>query len=695
MKKLSLAFFCLILIFSLSISVAAETDSATYTFTRSVGNKTVATKAIYNPQANISMGLIGSIETTGEIKDTKADGNGNLYVLTAKGSIYKFNKDFSAFTEMQVYQNGEKVDFSGAEGMLIISDNSFYICDTEHNRVLLVENGEVKQTVSNPTSDLIPEDFVFQPSKISVNKNGYLYVVSKGCYYGALLFTPEGEFTSFYGANTVSGSILTSLTNVWNRLTQNDIKRSKTKKVLPYDFSDIYTDENGFVYTVSGTNSNGNLGQIRMLSPGGSNILINCDSTNFGEEDSVVRLNEKLRQNFCSIAVDEDGFIYALDSAYGFIYVYDNRSNLMAAFGGGRGLGNQKGTFAAANSLTYSNGKLFVSDSFNHNITVYEKTEFGSLYLTAQKYTNQSDYTSAKPYWEKVLNEDSMNLCALEGLGNAAYYENDYKTAMRYAKQAGDTALYSSALSKVQEEFYGRNFAWLFPLAVAGVTGLVVIILISVKKKIVIIKNIKLHNCVTAMFHPFKSFYDIKYRNQGSVTLAVALTALYFLSAAFCTICSDFRYTSFDASNYNVAFQLVQTIGIIALWTVGNWGMSSLTGGKGKIKEVFIVTAYSTVPLILFNIISTPLSHILASESDFAITALRTISYILCGIVMCVGLMTIHEEGFTKVLALAFLTVVLMIFIVFVLFMIAILLTQFYGFVRDVVSEVIQWNKLK
>lgn len=695
MKKLFTVFLCLTAVFSLSLSVSAGTESPTSTFTRSVGNKTVATKAIYSPLENISMGSAGSLEETGEIKDIKADKQGSLYVLTAKGNIYKFNNDFSDFTEISVYRNGEKVDFSGSEGILVLSDNSLYICDTEHNRVLLTENGEVKQIISNPTSDLIPEDFVFQPSKISVNKNGYLYVVSKGCYYGALLFTPEGEFASFYGANTVSGSILTSLTNIWNRLTQNDVKRSKTKKVLPYDFSDIYTDEKGFVYTVSGTNSNGNLGQIRMLSPGGSNILLNCDSTNFGETDSVVRLNEKVRQNFCSVTVDENGFIYALDSSYGFIYVYDNRSNLMAAFGGGRGLGNQKGTFARANSLTYSNGRLFVSDSYNHNITVYTETEFGRLYLTAQKYTNQSDYASAKPYWEKVLNEDSMNLQALGGLGNAAYFENDFKTAMRYAEKAGDTALYSSALSQVQEEFYGKNFAWIFPLAIAAVSAIVAVTLISIKKKIVIIKNVKLHNCVTAMFHPFKSFYDIKYRDQGSVSLAVALTLLYFLSAAFCTICSDFRYTTFDASNYNVAFQLVQTIGIIALWTVGNWGMSSLTGGKGKIKEVFVVTAYSTVPLILFNVISTPLSHILASESSFAITALKTVSYILCGIVMCVGLMTVHEESFPKILALAFLTVILMIFIVFVLFMIAILLTQFYGFLRDAVSEVIQWNKLK
>ncbi len=694
MKKIISIILCLVLIFALSLSVSARTDSPTYTFTRSVNGKTVATKAIYNVQSIFDLRQIGSLDKTGKITDIDTDRDGNLYVLTTLGKIYKFNNELSFMQEYKVSENGLPADFSEAEGLLLISENEYYIADTAHNRILHVKDGNVIQTIANPTSDLIPDDLIFQPSKLAIDTNGYIYAVSKGCYYGALLFTPDGDFTSFYGANKVSGSILTSLTGIWNRLTQNDIKRSKSKKVLPYDFSDICTDSKGFVYTVSGTNSNGNTGQIRMLSPGGSNILVNCDSTNFGETDIVTRLNETVRQNFCSVAVDEDGFIYALDSAYGFIYVYDNRSNLIAAFGGGRGHGEQMGTYINACSLAFKNGKLFVADSYNQNITVYSKTEFGANYLTAQKYTNESDYNAALPYWKKVLNEDAMNYLALKGMGNAAYFNNDYKTAMEYAEKSYDKTLYSSALAQIQTEYYGRNFAWIFPLAIAALAAVVALLLVSIKKKLVFIKNAKLHTCFAAMYHPFGAFYDIKYRSLGSLPIAAALTVLFFLSSAFCTISSDFRYTSFDPATYNVIFQLIQTVGIIALWTVSNWGVSSLMGSKGRIKEVYVVTSYATLPLIIYNIISTPLSHVLASESSFAISGLKAIAYIICGIMLCVGLMTIHEESFTKILAMMFLTVVLMILVVFVIFMFAILLTQCYSFIRDIVSEVIQWNRL-
>lgn len=695
MKKITTIILIFVLAFTVPLVASAETDSPTYTFTRSVNEKTVATKAIYNVQSLLDLKQIGTFNETGKIADIESDKNGNLYILTSSGRIFMFNSDFEFVKECFVYENNQSVDFSDAEGILVISENEYYIADTVHNRILHISDNTVVQTIADPSSDLIPDDLSFQPSKLAIDANGYIYAVSKGCYYGAFLFTPEGEFASFYGANTVSGSVLTTISNIWNRLTQNDVKRSKTKKVLPYDFSDIFTDEKGFVYTVSGTNSNGDLGQVRMLSPGGSNILLNCDSTNFGESDSVTRLNEKVRQNFCSVTVDENGFIYALDNTYGFIYVYDNRSNLIAAFGGGRGHGTQAGTFVNACSLAFGNNKVYVADSYNQNITVFSRTQFGESYLTAQKFTNESDYTSALPYWEEVINEDSMNYLALKGLANAAYFNADYSSAMDYAKKANDKSLYSAALSQVQTEFYSKHFVWIFPLAIAALIALVLLILISIKKKLTIIKNVQLNTCVSTMYHPFRAFYDIKYRGQGSVVIALVLTALFFLSGAFCTICSDFRYTNFDASVYNIAFQLVQTIGIILLWTVGNWAISSLMGGKGRIKEVFIVTAYATLPLILFNVISTPLSHIIASESSFAISGLKILAYIICGIVLCVGLMTIHEESFTRVLALAFLTVVMMILIVFVVFMIGILLTQCYGFIRDVVSEVIQWNKLK
>ena len=95
-----------------------------------------------------------------------------------------------------------------------------------------------------------------------------------GAYYGALLFAPSGEFSGFYGANTVKGSALTTLSYLWDALTKNDDKRAYSVKKLPYRFFDLSIDEKDFVYTCTGQTDNASSnGQIKKLSPNGVNIL--------------------------------------------------------------------------------------------------------------------------------------------------------------------------------------------------------------------------------------------------------------------------------------------------------------------------------------------------------------------------------------------------------------------------------------
>ena len=696
MKKIKrfVAVLLVVLCFG-GLAVSANTDTPTETFTRTTGEKTVPTKPVYAVERRLDVRNLNISGELGNIQDIDHDEDGNLYVLTSNSRLFRISDDDMSVYEYHIQMDGRTVDFTGAEGIRAISKENLYLADTKNGRILQIENEKVSLEIETPQSELIPDNFDFQPAKIAVDKKGYIYAASKGSYLGALLFTPEGEFSAFFGANTVKGTFLTVLSNIWNRLTQNDVKRSKSRKTLPYDFSDIFVDASGFVYTSTGMNANGDVGQIRKLSPSGTNILSNSDSINYGEKDKVKRLNYTVKQNFSGISADADGFIYALDSEYGLIYIYDEQSNLLAAFGGGRGLGNQNGTFVSACSMTLSEDKLYVADSFNQNITVFSKTEFGKNLFSAQKATIDSDYEVAKPLWNKVLASDSMNYLAYKGLSRAAYSDGDWEAAMNYAEACSDSELYSLALKEVNSEFQTRNFAWILLIAVSGCIGLVVLIIISIRKKLVIIRNAKLQRAVSAMYHPFAAFYDIKYRGLGSLALATIFTVLFFLSGAVNTINSDFRYTSFDAATYNVAFQAVQTIGLVLLWTVANWGVCTLIEGKGKLKEVFTVTAYSTLPIIIYNFVSTPLSHILTSENSAAISGLRFLAYAICGIMLAVGLMTIHDISFPRFIMTAVLTVLHMILFVFVLFMVGILLTQFYNFIFNIIEEGLQWKAMQ
>lgn len=111
--------------------------------------------------------------------------------------------------------------------------------------------------------------------------------------------------------------------------------------------------------------------------------------------------------------------------------------------------------------------------------------------------------------------------------------------------------------------------------------------------------------------------------------------------------------------------------------------------GKGKFKEVYIVTAYAMLPMICSNIICTVSSHFINSTSQVIISGVNLIAVILSGIILVIGTMIIHEFSFPRFLFSAIITVFAMILIVFVIFMIGMLLSQLWQFICTIALELI------
>lgn len=694
-----------ILLSALSFSSLALDNTPTGSFTHwdlSNGTKkVVAMRDAYRPTTVINARSIGLESGFEKIADIDADDEGNLYILTSDSRLIAVDRQYALLKEYQITDtDGEFVDYTGAQGLYVPNAGEIYIADTANHRVLCCDgNGRVVRELVQPESSIIQEDFIFTPVKIEKDSKNFLYVISDGSYYGALLFNPAGEFTGFYGTNTVRSSALTTLAYLWDALTKNDVKRAGAVKTLPYQFLDIYVDSSDFVYTCTGrTTSGASTGQIKMLSPSGTNILykqqwngvrVISNNYNFGETTYVKRHNQTVVQNFTEIQVDENGYIYALDSTYGLIYVYDTDCNLITAFGGGRTSGNQAGVFSEASAMVYSDSRLLVADSLLNTVTVFERTEFGEVLMSAQKMTLDADYTGATDKWQEVLRLDANNRLAYRGLAKSAYAAGQYKEALEYAKAGYDFVTYGQAMEKTQGAFIERNFVLLFLLAVVAVMGLGAVLVITVKRKVVFIRNERVRVLFNCMVHPFDSFNAIKFKNKGSLVIAAVLSGLFYVSTVVQENYSNFRFTTFDPATSSSLFQLIRTLGLIALWVIANWAVCVLQEGKGRLKEIFIVSAYSILPLVVTNFLETVLTHCIVSPSSTLLAGLSTLAMILTGIMLTIGMMVIHEYSFPKFLVSVAFTLFAMLLIVFILFMIGMLLSQLWMFLATMFMELI------
>lgn len=698
-RTISLLLLAGVMAGSVSAGSALPAESFTHWDLANGQKKAVYMRDVYEPVMKIDARSLGLEDPFYEIRDIDCDNRGNTYLLSDDGRFLSIDIEGKLIKEWEITDStGAAMDFSGARGIYTPTPDEVFIADTLNNRVLWCDGtGRLIREIGTPQTELLPSDFVFNPVKVERDSKGFLYVISEGAYYGAILYDAEGRFSGFYGANTVRSSALSTISYLWDLLLQNDVKRGKAVKTLPYQFVDICIGPRDFVYTCTGlTGDGGKTGQIRMLSPGGTNILykqlwngnrISADSFNFGETDYVKRQNKEVRQNFIEIQADADSFIYALDQTYGLIYLYDTDCNLITAFGGGRDTGSQLGVFSRPCAMALSEDRILIADSLLNTITVFEKTDYGKMLLKAQKLTLNADYEASASLWEDVLSQDANNRLALRGLGKAAYSRGDYAAAMMFAEQGMDSVTYSQALEKAQSDFISRNFTWLFLAVLAAIGATAFLLVLSVKRRMILIPQERVRILVGAVAHPFKSAQEIKYNHKGSLFLAAVMTVLFYLSSVAAATWSNFRYTSFDSAVYNSLFQLLQTAGLIVLWTMANWSISVLQQGKGKLKEVFIITAYSTLPLVIYNLLATILSHCLSSPNSSLLSGLHLVALILTGILLAVGLITIHEFSFARVLFTAVLSILFMFLIVFILFMIGMLLSQFWTFIATVFME--------
>ncbi|MBR4761274.1 MAG: hypothetical protein IK086_01385, partial [Clostridia bacterium] len=319
------------------------------------------------------------------ITDIYCTKSGDTYLLCGDEShLWHFNSDYSKCNEIKIVdESGQAVDYSGAGGIFCDSENSLYITDTNNQRVIIAgTDGKIKKILYAPESELIPDDFYYMPCSIARDKQGYLYILSKGCYYGALLYDPDFEFMGFYGANTVESSALDTLGFLWDKLTSNNEKKSASVKKLPYSFADLCFDPDDFMVTCTGSLStsiygNQNIGQIKKISPGGENILMKRNlNGEFELSSGIDFLEGELPegagiQQIGSIAVSGDNYIFALDTGNGFIYVYDSQCNLLSAFGGGFTRGNRVGIFKKPVALTVNGDSVVVADKDKKTVTVF------------------------------------------------------------------------------------------------------------------------------------------------------------------------------------------------------------------------------------------------------------------------------------------------------------------------------------
>ncbi len=440
----------------ISQAAAAGVPSESYNYDR--WGEAVPSQAGYTAERAVS-GYdldVGAFEGPSDIF---TDSEGTVYIVDT-GNDRIVAADSELKSALRVYDSftmpdGSETRLNKPMGVYVSAvSGDIYIADTENSRILVSDScGNVKTEITKPESEVYDSRRTFLPQRVVADKAGNIYTVLGNITTGAAMFSPDGGFMGFYGANRVEATAKV-ISNYFRGLFMSEEKKAGRTRTVPTGITSFDIDGD-FIFTCTASNTQ-TTDTVKKLNAAGNNIFSNLSVT-FGDYKPMYdsSQNKFFAPSIVDIDVAADGCINCLDFTTGRIFQYDEECNLLFITGA---IARQTGGFDHAAAVESLDDKLYVLDSSKDTVTVFRETSFGRVVHKAAALYNDGCYEEALGPWEEVLARDGNYRRAYVGIASALLRKGDYKGAMKYAKLADAGDIYNKAFEGRRSEFLKENF---------------------------------------------------------------------------------------------------------------------------------------------------------------------------------------------------------------------------------------------
>lgn len=385
--------------------------------------------------------------------------------------------------------------FNGPTGVYVDTDegvDTIYVADNANDRVVQfaideigsddhkLAVGKVQMVFTRPASNMYDASITFNPDKVLVDAAKNVYICIKSITKGAVVYSKEGDFNGYFGANRVEATGEVIMNAFW-KLIFNREQAKRMRRSVPVEISNFDIDDDNFIYTVTESKTV-TTDVLKKLNSAGTNIFTNLGYSDYTFGDYLTKYyrNKTYTSQITDVDVDKNGVINLLDVATGRVFQYDDECQLLFIFGG---LGQQKGTFTTPNAVESLGDKIYVLDGRKASVTVFKQTEFGAIVHNAIALFNKGKYEEAREPWEEAIRRDSNYWLAYIGLGNAYLNEGDYETAMKYFYYNSKTG-YNDAFKSWRMNFIRDNFTLFAVIIILLIIAIYVISTIKNKRRI-------------------------------------------------------------------------------------------------------------------------------------------------------------------------------------------------------------------
>ena len=199
----------------------------------------------------------------------------------------------------------------------------------------------------------------------------------------------------------------------------------------------------------------------------------------------------------------------------------------------------------------------------------------------------------------------------------------------------------------------------------------------------------KINYMFYTLSHPMEGFYWIRHEERGSVPLAIFMVFLFSISFTTNRLASGFGVNNIDTRDVDSLYELIGILLFYLLICVSNWSITCLMNGEGRMKDISIAIGYGTLPITFALILGTIFSQFVADDEQAFYGLIIGIGIAYGLILMLIGIMQVHNYTLGKTILTLLLTFIAMLIIIFIVLLVANMLSMVFVFFRSVYTEII------
>ena len=191
------------------------------------------------------------------------------------------------------------------------------------------------------------------------------------------------------------------------------------------------------------------------------------------------------------------------------------------------------------------------------------------------------------------------------------------------------------------------------------------------------------------ILHPFDGFWDLTHEKRGSMAAAHTIVILTVLTHLW-----DKRFTSFMLNNtqWSKFSIVINTLGILVplvIWVVANWCVTTLFDGKGRMREIYMGTAYALTPYPLIGLPMIVVSNLVTKEEGVFYTYFNVFPLIWAGFLILCAVLMIHDYSLLGGILAVIFSIVGMAVIMFIVLLFFSLISDAVMYVVSIYKEIV------